>query len=177
MARPSKAASVIKLEKKSHRTKKELAVREKGESRLLTGKIMTETAEVRNDKAAHLEFLRLKPLLKAIDKFDEIYGNPTRRYCLNKSKLADIDAKIEKLNSEIEEIQKEKGSFKNIDEYFRLKTKMEDVITKQEQLAKSIRAEMNDYEKQNCMTIRSSLAAVQKKPDTKTGSLKEILGE
>lgn len=175
MARPSKAAKVVKLEKKSHRTKRELATREKAEKALLTGKMMTETAEIRNDRTAHLEFLRLKPLLKAIDKFDEIYGNPVRRYCLNKSKLADIDAKIEQLESEMEEIREEKAKFKSIDEYFRLMTKMHETIAKQEQLAKSIRAEMNDFEKQNCMTIRSALAAIPKKPETKTNSLKEAL--
>ena len=92
MPRPAKSASIIKLEKnKDHRTKREIASRERAEKALLTGKMMLETAEVRNDKVAHLEFLRLKPLLKAIDKFDEIYGAPVRRYCLNKSKLNDID--------------------------------------------------------------------------------------
>ena len=87
MGRPAKAASIIKLEGRSHRTKKELAVREKAEKGLLTGKQMIETAEVKNDRAAHLEFLRLKPLLKAIEKYDEIYGAGVRRYCLTKSRL------------------------------------------------------------------------------------------
>lgn len=177
MARPSKTAAVIKLEKnKDHRTKKQLAARERAEKALLTGKAMIETADVRNDRTAHLEFLRLKPLLKAIEKFDEIYGNPVRRYCLNKSKLADIDAKIEQLEAGIEEIHEEKSKFKSVDEYYRLITKMNDTITKQEQLAKAIRAEMNDFEKQNCMTIRSALAAIPKKPETKANALKEALG-
>ena len=85
MARPSKSAAVIRLEKnKDHRTKKQIATRERAEKSLLTGKAMTETAKVRNDRMAHLEFLRLKPLLKTIEKFDEIYGAPTRRYCLKR---------------------------------------------------------------------------------------------
>lgn len=177
MGRPSKSAAVIKIEKnKDRRTKREVAMRERAEKALLTGKMMTETAEVRNDRTAHLEFLRLKPLLKAIDKFDEIYGNPTRRYCLNRSKLVDINVKIEKMEAEIEEIRDNKAKFKSVDEYFRLITKMEEAITKQEQLAKAIRAEMNDFEKQNCMTIRSALAAIPKKPETKTNLLKEALG-
>ena len=37
MARPSKPASVIKLEGKSHRTKKELRNREQAENSLLSG--------------------------------------------------------------------------------------------------------------------------------------------
>lgn len=138
---------------------------------------MTETAEVRNDKVAHLEFLRLKPLLKAIDKFDEIYGAATRRYCLNKSKLADIDIDIEKLEGEIEDIREHQSDFsKNMPEYFRIIAKTEELIVKKEALAKAIRAEMNDFEKQNCMTIRSALAAIPKKAETKSNSLKEALG-
>ncbi len=61
-------------------------------------------------------------------------------------------------------------------EYYRLITKMEDIIAKKEGIAKSIRAEMNDFEKQNCMTIRSALAAIPKKPETKANALKEALG-
>ena len=37
MPTPSKPAEVIKLEKKSHRTKRELAERERAEEQLLTG--------------------------------------------------------------------------------------------------------------------------------------------
>lgn len=177
MARPSKTASVIRIEGKSHRTKKELSAREQEEKKLLTGKSMIETADVRNDREAHLEFLRLKPLLKAIDKFDEIYGAPTRRYCINRSKLKEIEADIDKTKSEIEDIRNNKGDFtKNMPEYYRLITKMEDIVAKKESIAKSIRAEMNDFEKQNCMTIKSALSTVPKKPDTKTNSLKEALG-
>lgn len=178
MARPSKAAAVIKLEKnKDRRTKKEIATREKAEKALLTGKMMTETAEVRNDRVAHLEFLRLKPLLKAIDKFDEIYGAPVRRYCLNKSKLNDIAIEIEKIEDEIEDLRDSESDFvKNKPEFFRLLCKLEETINKKESIAQKYRAEMIDFEKQNCMTIRSALAAIPKKPETKANSLKEALG-
>ena len=54
---------------------------------------------------------------------------------------------------------------------------MEEIITRKESIAKGIRAEMIDFEKQNCMTIRSALSAVPKKPETKMNSLKEALGE
>ena len=176
MARPPKASKVIKLEKKSHRTKKELATRERNEKALLTGKMMIETADVRNDRTAHLEFLRLKPLLKAIDKFDEIYGAPVRRYCLNKSKLNEIECDIEKIKNEIEDIRNNKNDFeKNMPEYYRIITKWEEILAKKESIAKSFRAEMIDFEKQNCMTIRSALSAIPKKPETKANSVKEAL--
>lgn len=179
MARPPKAASVIKLEGKSHRTKKELAARERAEKSLLTGKMMVETAEVRNDKVAHLEFLRLKPLLKALEKYDEIYGAGVRRYCLTKSKLDEADREVQELKEELVELRDNKGEFldaKDIAEYYRLVTKMEDTITKREQVSKSLRAEMIDFEKEYCMTIKSALRAIPKKPETKSNSLKEALG-
>lgn len=179
MARPAKAASIIRIEGKSHRTKKELAIREKAEKGLLTGKAMIETAEVKNDKAAHLEFLRLKPLLKAIEKYDEIYGAGVRRYCLTKSKLDEADREVLELKKELEQLRKDKKDFqeaKDIAEYYRLVTRMEDTITKREQVSKGLRAEMIEFEKEYCMTIKSALRAIPKKPDTKTNSLKEALG-
>ncbi len=179
MARPPKAASVIKMEGKSHRTKKELALRERAEKSLLTGKMMIETAEVRNDRVAHLEFLRLKPLLKALEKFDEIYGAGVRRYCLTKSKLDEAEKEVETLKEELDELRDSRKEFVDSDdiaEYYRLITKMQDTITKREQVAKSFRAEMIDFEKEYCMTIKSALRAIPKKPETKTNSLKEALG-
>ncbi len=179
MARPPKTVSVIKLEGKSHRTKKELATRERAEKSLLTGKQMIETADVKSDRTAHLEFLRLKPLLKAIDKFDEIYGAAVRRYCLTKSKLEEAEAEVLKLKDELCDLRNSKPEFidsGDIAEYFRLISRMEDTITKREQVAKGYRAEMIDCEKENCMTIKSALRAIPKKPETKTNSLKEALG-
>ena len=179
MARPPKTAAVIKMEGKSHRTKKELAIREKAEKGLLTGKMMIETADVRNDKVAHLEYLRLKPLLKAIEKYDEIYGAGVRRYCLTKSKLEAAEKEVIDLKNELEQLKDSRETFieaGDIAEYYRLITKMGDTITKREQVAKSLRAEMIDFEKEYCMTIKSALRAIPKKPETKANALKETLG-
>ena len=57
MPTPSKPVSVIKMEGRSHRTKKELRQREKAESALLTGISLVESPEVKKNKAAHKEFL------------------------------------------------------------------------------------------------------------------------
>lgn len=178
MARPPKTAAVIKMEGKSHRTKKELCMRERAEKSLLTGKMMVETAEVRNDKVAHLEFLRLKPLLKALEKYDEIYGAGVRRYCLTKSKLDAADREVSELQEELKKLKDSREAFidsGDIAEYYRLITRMEDTITKREQVAKGFRNEMIDFEKEYCMTIKSALRAIPKKPETKANSVKEAL--
>ena len=51
MPTPSKPVNVIRLEGKSHRTKRELAEREKAEEQLLTGKILKERKEVKDSEA------------------------------------------------------------------------------------------------------------------------------
>ena len=174
--RPPKTAAVIKAEGKSHRTKQELAIREAGEQANLTGTKIKETDEIKEDPVAHAEFLRLKKLLTKIEKNDEIYGAATRRYCICKSRLASTEESILRLQADLDELKDSKSDFdSNMPEYYRLVLKMEDTIVKKEQLAKSYRAEMTDYEKENCMTIKSSLRVIPKKPETKTNALKEAL--
>ena len=82
MARPSKPYTVIKSEKKSHRTKAELEQRKRGEESLLTGIKIKENPEVRKNEEAHKEYRRVKKLLEAIEKEDELYGAVINRYCL-----------------------------------------------------------------------------------------------
>lgn len=176
MGRPAKTAEVIRLEGKSHRTKKELATRQQAEDALLTGQQILETADLKKDKVAHKEFLRIRRLLRLIKKDDELYGAPARRYCVNASKLKDAEDAILDLKHDLEELKKDKDDFEDKAEYYRLLTKLEDSITKKEQLSQGIRREMTDFEKENCMTIRSSIRTIPKKPETKTNALREALG-
>ena len=64
MPTPPKPVSVLRTEKKSHRTKAELAKRQAGEESLLTGKKLKEDALVKQNPHAHKEFIRMKALLK-----------------------------------------------------------------------------------------------------------------
>ena len=80
MSRPPKPASMIELEGKSHRTKKELEVREKAEAALSSGKAITERAEVKNNAVAHEEFLRVRAELRKIHKNDALYTAVVNRY-------------------------------------------------------------------------------------------------
>ena len=80
MPTPTKPAKVLKLENRSHRTKKELVQREKAEAALLTGIALKEKDEVANNPRAHREFLRLSELLGLIEKDDDLYGETINRY-------------------------------------------------------------------------------------------------
>lgn len=82
MPTASKSADIIRMEGKSHRTKKELRQREQAEKALLTGIPLKERQEVKDNEIAHKEFLRLKKLLEKINKFDDMYGAVINRYCI-----------------------------------------------------------------------------------------------
>lgn len=175
MGRPAKTAEVIRIEKKSHRTKKELAVRQQAEEALLTGTQITEPAELKKDATAHKEFLRIRRLLRMIKKDDELYGAPVRRYCTNASRLKEAERAIQDIREELEQLQEDRQEFDDLKEYYRLLTRLEDTITKKETLAQAIRKEMSDFEKENCMTIRSSVRVIPQKQDTKKNALLEAL--
>lgn len=53
MPTPTKPVNVIRMEGKSHRTKRELRSRENAEKKLLTGEKLKERNEVKSDSVAH----------------------------------------------------------------------------------------------------------------------------
>ena len=178
MGRPSKPAELLKSEGKSHRTKQELAFRKQQEEATLTGKKLEEPRAVKDLKIAHATFLKTRRLLDAINKNDELYSAATCRYCTNTQKLADAEESIQVLKTELEELRESRSSYvenKAIPDYYRMLTKLEDTITRKEQLAAGIRKELTDFEKENCMTIASSIRSIAKQPEKKANPLLEAL--
>lgn len=178
MGRPSKPAELLKSEGKSHRTKQELAFRKQQEEATLTGKKLEEPRAVKDLKIAHATFLKTRRLLDAINKNDELYSAATCRYCTNTQKLADAEESIQVLKTELEELRESRSSYvenKAIPDYYRMLTKLEDTITRKEQIAAGIRKELTDFEKENCMTIASSLRSIAKQPEKKANPLLEAL--
>ena len=178
MGRPPKPAELLKSEGKSHSTKQELAFRKQQEEATLTGKKLEEPRAVKDLKIAHATFLKTRRLLDAINKNDELYSAATCRYCTNTQKLADAEKSIQVLKTELEELRESRSSYaedKAIPDYYRMLTKLEDTITRKEQLAAGIRKELTDFEKENCMTIASSLRSIAKQPEKKANPLLEAL--
>lgn len=93
MPTASKSADIIRMEGKSHRTKKELRQREQAEKALLTGIPLKERQEVKDNEIAHKEFLRLKKLLEKINKFDDMYGAVINRYCILYAETKEFEEK------------------------------------------------------------------------------------
>lgn len=182
MPTPPKTADIIRLEKKSHRTKKELRQREQGEKALLTGITLKERQEVKDNETAHKEFLRLKKLLQKIDKFDDMYGAVINRYCVLYAETKEFEEKRERFYQQLCEFQDAKEDFL-IDEemtpreYYGIEASMQKNLVSLDRQVQSKRKMLSDIEKENIMTIAASLRSVPKKPEKKVNPLKEALSK
>lgn len=180
MPTPPKPVNVLKLEKKSHRTKKELVERERAELSLLTGTTLKETKEVRANELAHREFTRVRKLLRTIEKDDDLYGAIINRYCLLHAECIEFKEKREKVYEQMQGLEQSKDSFEANDD---LKTYYSMLITMQKNLlaldsqVQSKRKMLLDIEKENIMTIAASLRSIPKKSDKKKNPLLEALAD
>ena len=174
MPTPTKPASVLKYEKKSHRTKAEMRQREKAEEDLLTGKKLKESQEVKNNELAHREFLRIRKLLAEIGKNDDLYSGVINRYCMISAECREFEEKRESIYRRQEELEKRSDEME-IDEYIKLQNETSKMILSFDRQIQAKRKMLFDIEKENVMTIASALRSVPKKPEKKKNALREAL--
>lgn len=180
MPTPAKPAKILQMEKRSHRTKKELAQRRNAEAALLTGVKLKEKKEVGENKIAHQEFLRIRKLMEAIEKNDDLYGEVINRYCILVAECQEFQEKRERIYGQLCEFQdrmdkmvdQEKMSWK---EAFGIEINMQRTLMAIDKQIQTKRKMLMDIEKENVMTIASSLRSVPKKVDAKKNALKEAL--
>lgn len=191
MPTPTKPFKVLSTEKKSHRTKAELKLREEGEKQLSTEIEIKERKEVRQNKVAHKEFKRIEKLLKNIDKNDAIYEAVINRYCLLQAECFDLEERREEFYRLIFELKEESKELTEKMDYI----EDEEILTYKLEYAKSIAKMMSsmlaidkqisskrkmllDIEKENVMTIASALRSIPKKQEeTDNPLLKALRGE
>lgn len=159
MARPSKSAILIENEGKSHRTKAEIAMRKEAEQAALTGIRMREYPEVKEDEVAHKEYRRILRILSSVGKNDAIYEAVINEYCILKSDIERYTA----LRKSIQD-----------DKKIAAKDAYRMILECDKQIDKYKRRRF-DIEKENGMTIASSLRAIPKKPEKKSNPLLEAL--
>lgn len=179
MPTPPKPVNVIRLEKKSHRTSKELLERERAENSLLTGEILKESREVKENELAHKEFLRIKKLLKKVDKDDDLYGSTINRYCLLLAECTEFQDKREKMYSQLCDLEENKDKFaddEDLSTYYKLQNSMQKNLISLDRQVQAKRKMLLDIEKENIMTIASSLRSIPKKQENKKSALLEALG-
>jgi hypothetical protein len=175
--RPPKSHLQLITEGKSHRTKAELATREKAEKSLLTGTSMREWPDVKASPVAHKEFMRLRKLFKVIDKDDALHEGIINRYCLLLAESKEFDGLKERLVHDIEALTDHyaQGEMDFID-YIGAKGKLQDRLLAMDRKIMDKRAMMLQIEKENLLTIASALRAIPKKPaDNKASPMADFL--
>lgn len=171
MARPSKPVRVINAEKKSHRTKAEIAVREAGEAALLTGEKIRERQQTKENGIAHREFLRVKKLLESIGKNDAIYEPVINRYCLLQAectgleeKMTDMEECAKALRQIVEKWAAEGGLDENaVCRMMRYINKIYSTVNTCDAHLQQKRSMLLAIEKECAMTIAAALRTVPKK--------------
>lgn len=181
MPTPPKPVKVLEMEKRSHRTKKELIQRKNAEAALLTGVALKEKKEVKENPVAHKEFRRLRALLKSIDKDDDLYGETINRYCILVAECEDFQQKRERIYQQLcdfqghmdELVDNEEISWK---EAYNIEANMQRNLLSMDKQIQTKRKMLLDMEKENVMTIASSLRSIPKKTEKKKNALMEALG-
>lgn len=185
MPTPPKPFTVLKAEKKSHRTKKELALRKKGEAALATGVALKERPEVKNNPVAHKEFLRINKILKNIEKNDSIYEPVINRYCMLQAECADFEKKreeiydlINKLEITFDELVDKLDIEEQAKELRKFSKNMADLANTMINIDRQLQTKRKmllDIEKENVMTIAAALRCIPKKEEKSTNKLLEAL--
>lgn len=186
MPTPPKPFKVLSNEKKSHRTKAELKVRQEAEESLSTDTSIKERPEVRENKLAHKEFKRIVKLLEKIDKNDAIYEPVINRYCLLQAECSDLEEKREEMYMLIFELKAEsKAITEDLDndgevmnfklEYAKSIEKMIGSMLAIDKQVQTKRKMLLDIEKENVMTIASALRSIPKKAENDDNPLLKVL--
>jgi uncharacterized small protein (DUF1192 family) len=176
MPTPPKPFSVLKSEKKSHRTKAELKKREEGEKAQLTGVVIEESTNVKNNKFAHELFTKTIELLSLINKNDAIFGNSINRYCMISAEINNYEERIMLLNSEIKKLSESYDKKKiEAEFYFQNLINLNNQVLAIDRQLQQKRKMLFDIEKESVMTVASALRNVDKKVEKKSNKLLEAL--
>jgi len=175
--RPPKPVSVLKFEKKSHRTKAELKAREEAESQLLTGVKMKPWPEVRESKSAKKEFNRVTKLLEKIGHNDALHEAVINRYCILVSECKQAEVTIRELRDNINELAQAKSAGE-IDflQYLQERGAIQNLIIAWDKKLMDKRKMLLQIEKESVMTILGALRSIPKKaPKKKESATAEYL--
>ena len=180
MPRPSKTAAIIKAEKKSHRTKKEITIRESGEQSLLSKKAMKMRPEVRQNPVAKKEYTRINAILKSIEKNDAIYEAAVNRYCIIYAECISLENEKHKLDKELDELVNDKERLLEdnnmyLSEYYDMKNKIRNTFIGLDRLLQAKRKMLLDLEKELAMTIAAALRVIPKNPEKDDNPLLKIM--
>ena len=176
MSRPSKAIGNTS----GHRTNAEKAQREAAEKAAMTGIAIRERDEVKKNKSAHKEFVRIVELLKAVGKNDALIETVINRYCLLLAECSDFEAKREKiydtaarLKNMLDEMDSE-ATYKEVRESAKAISDMYKTAIACDNAIQRKRTMLFNVEKENGFTLAAALRSIPKKVE-KENSLAKAL--
>lgn len=186
MARPAKPVNVIQMEKKSHRTKKELAARQKSEKEMLSGERIEKFPEVKNNTKANREFERVVKILDSIEKNDKMYETVINRYCLMLAECRELEDLKKTISVNIKhmiklfkenivaEAEPEAKALLYID-FAREIAQLSNTLIKYDREIEKKRGMLLAIEKESGMTMAAMLRTIPKKQEQGTNPLLEVL--
>lgn len=171
MPRASKSINSVA----GHRTKAEIEWRQNAENGLKTGLKLKEFNEVAINPVAHSQFIRVRKLLKANDKDDDMYSAIINRYCLLYAECKEYEKLKEAYQRTIAELSADKmliveGFAIECDDpislatYYKMKNNFSKTIISLDAAIMQKRKMMFDIEKENLMTVASGLRSIPKQP-------------
>lgn len=172
--RPPKPVKILEMEGRSHRTKRELLQRKKGEDSTLSGRKLIESKEVKENPEAHKEFRMLVRLLDSVDKNDALYSEVINRYCLLKAECISLTARRDALSRAADELPDHKGEME-YEDYMKAMTDASKSIIALDRQIQDKRKMMFSIERENIMTIASALRSVPRQQEKKSNPLMEAL--
>lgn len=163
-----------------HRSKAEIALRKKAEEGLLTGQKLKEEPSVKKNPLAHASYLKTKKLLSAIGKDDALYSAQVNRYAMLTAECADFEAKREYFWQQLQDFQEHKKDLIKDDEIsyaesVKIEQHYQNNILAMDRQVQQKRKMLFDLEKENCMSVASSLRSIPKVPDKSSNPLLEAL--
>lgn len=176
MPTPAKPVIILEKERKSHRTKAELAQRRAAENATLSGIKIKERPEVKNNEVAHQEFKRIIKMLNKLGKNDGIYEAVINRYCELQGEVARFE-EMKAKNEDLMESLCNSITAQPVDlfEFMDRIHRIEEMQLKIDKAIANKRKMLFSIEKENIMTIASALRSVPKTTEKKSSPLKEIL--
>lgn len=175
MARPSKTAAVIESEGKSHRTKAEMEARRNAEKAFATGHVLTERPEVKADKVAHKEFMRVSKLLASVGKNDALFESIINRYCMISAECVKFEEMRDRFDAAFNEMSD--NDELDAETKYTLQMKMQQSIINVDKQLQTKRLMLLNIEKECSMTIAAAMRTIPKQPTERKNPLESILGD
>jgi hypothetical protein len=176
MARNPKPATVIDIEKRTHITKANLAARRKAEKTITTSKTIRERGEVKAEPIAHKELLRVRGLLAAIGKNDDLFGSVINRYAQLYAEAREFEDYREAARVAMDDLAESKGDM-TPEAYFKAFAALTKNLVDLDKQVQTKRRMMFDIERENLMTVAAALRNITKAQDKKANPLAEVIND